>query len=441
MIRNLHFWCQKVLPLVYDDSLSYYELLCKVVGKLNEVIKATNESKDNVFNIVEGILDEWRDDGTLGGIISPHRHADYHNTIYVSVNGDDANAGQTAETAVRTIDRAFDLAAQWGAGVYIRLIDSGVYELNYATIHSAAVHLMYDADNITVYWGESGNSWSKRFYASYLHLGGRANGNSIFYSRGTGGAAIEPGKIFARDIIFTGDIGTAYGVYGGSAQLATCTFNIPFRFGGSNAIIDTCNLDPDISKITASYPSLLQLYNGSVATFVGSNKLVGKSDPGELNQYINLNYVTVFVRTDFTFENMDGLKPFNAVHADFFGWWNRLNRTVNDNGSYIESCTFNGKYAEGEGVKAQPPVVMGREGGHSVPAGSYVDVPITYGFEFATPPLVFTTMYSASGDPDYGDIAIQVVNSSRTTTGCTIRIINGSDNTRSPGFSWIACHE
>ena len=32
------FWCQKVLPIVYDDSLSYYELLNKVVNYLNNVI-------------------------------------------------------------------------------------------------------------------------------------------------------------------------------------------------------------------------------------------------------------------------------------------------------------------------------------------------------------------------------------------------------------------
>lgn len=42
MIRDYHtlrpfrFWCQKVLPLVYDDSLSYYELLAKVVDYLNK---------------------------------------------------------------------------------------------------------------------------------------------------------------------------------------------------------------------------------------------------------------------------------------------------------------------------------------------------------------------------------------------------------------------
>lgn len=42
-IHTLRYWVQKVLPLVYDDSLSYYELLNKVVHKLNEVIITTNE--------------------------------------------------------------------------------------------------------------------------------------------------------------------------------------------------------------------------------------------------------------------------------------------------------------------------------------------------------------------------------------------------------------
>ena len=38
-LGKFRFWCQKVLPLVYDDSLSYYELLCKVVHYLNETIE------------------------------------------------------------------------------------------------------------------------------------------------------------------------------------------------------------------------------------------------------------------------------------------------------------------------------------------------------------------------------------------------------------------
>ena len=440
-INTIRFWCYKILPLVYDDSLSYYELLCKMTAKVNEVITAMNDSSNNVFNIVEGILNEWKEDGTLANLISPHRHADYHNTIYVSVAGSDDNDGTTPETAVRTLDRAFDLMAYFGAGAYIRMITSGEYTLNYATMHAMSLHLMYDADNITVYWGESGNSWSKRFYASYLHIGGKANGNSVFYSRGSGSCGVEPGKIFARDVIFTGDAGTVYGVYGGSAQLATCTFKIPFRFGGSNAIIDTCVLDPDIAKITASYPTLLQFYNGSTVTFVGENVLVGKSDSGALNNYINANFVTAFIRSNLTYQNLpNDVYAINATHTDFFGWWNRLDAALNNN-SILNSCTVNGKYSDGDDVKAQPPVVMGREGGHSTPAGEYVDVPISYGYTFSSPPLVFITTYSASGDPDYGDIAVQVINGSRTTTGCTVRIINGSDSTRSPGFAWIAMHE
>ena len=44
--KHFHFWCQKVLPLVYDDSLSYYEVLCKVVDYLNHML-------DDVNNIIQ----------------------------------------------------------------------------------------------------------------------------------------------------------------------------------------------------------------------------------------------------------------------------------------------------------------------------------------------------------------------------------------------------
>lgn len=49
-LKHFHFWCQKVLPLVYDDSLSYYELLCKVVHYINDLIES---DKDIISNIDE----------------------------------------------------------------------------------------------------------------------------------------------------------------------------------------------------------------------------------------------------------------------------------------------------------------------------------------------------------------------------------------------------
>ena len=45
------FWCQKVLPIVYDDSLSYYELLNKVVYYLNNVISDVASVENNVAEL------------------------------------------------------------------------------------------------------------------------------------------------------------------------------------------------------------------------------------------------------------------------------------------------------------------------------------------------------------------------------------------------------
>lgn len=52
-IGTFRFWCQKVLPAVYDDSLSYYELLCKVIEYLNNVIVELNVHSDAITELQE----------------------------------------------------------------------------------------------------------------------------------------------------------------------------------------------------------------------------------------------------------------------------------------------------------------------------------------------------------------------------------------------------
>lgn len=50
MLNTMRFYCQPILPLVYDESLSYYETLCKVVGHLNitgETVNKLNEALAN----------------------------------------------------------------------------------------------------------------------------------------------------------------------------------------------------------------------------------------------------------------------------------------------------------------------------------------------------------------------------------------------------------
>lgn len=45
------FWCYKVLPLVYDDSLSYYEILCKVVDYINNLIETDKVQNDEIAKL------------------------------------------------------------------------------------------------------------------------------------------------------------------------------------------------------------------------------------------------------------------------------------------------------------------------------------------------------------------------------------------------------
>lgn len=64
-LRPFRFWCQKVLPLVYDDSLSYYELLCKVVDYLNKTMENVNSLSENfdelqsAFNKLKNFVDDY----------------------------------------------------------------------------------------------------------------------------------------------------------------------------------------------------------------------------------------------------------------------------------------------------------------------------------------------------------------------------------------------
>ena len=54
-LKTFKIWCQKVLPLVYDDSLSYYEVLCKVVDYLNQVIKQIGMLPEELEKLKEEI--------------------------------------------------------------------------------------------------------------------------------------------------------------------------------------------------------------------------------------------------------------------------------------------------------------------------------------------------------------------------------------------------
>lgn len=68
-LKHFKYWCYKVLPLVYDDSLSYYEVLCKCVDYINHLID-DNKAQGAELESLQAAVDElnnWRKSfGTTG---------------------------------------------------------------------------------------------------------------------------------------------------------------------------------------------------------------------------------------------------------------------------------------------------------------------------------------------------------------------------------------
>lgn len=49
--------CQKILPLTYDESLSYMELLCKVLDTVNQIIEVIDEFTPESLDEIKARLD------------------------------------------------------------------------------------------------------------------------------------------------------------------------------------------------------------------------------------------------------------------------------------------------------------------------------------------------------------------------------------------------
>ncbi len=62
----------KVLPLVYDDSLSYYEVLCKVVKYINDLIDSDKEIIENVEALQAEMVtvQEWINSFNYGPLLA-----------------------------------------------------------------------------------------------------------------------------------------------------------------------------------------------------------------------------------------------------------------------------------------------------------------------------------------------------------------------------------
>lgn len=136
-IGAFRFWCQTALPLTYDDSLSYYELLNKVVNYLNHTINDLTAVENNTSALAEAynqlqkyvndyfddldieaelrnVLDAMAEDGTLDALLDPIVENQLPGVVEEKIDGvvaeqiDGAVAGQIDESVADQLPALVD---------------------------------------------------------------------------------------------------------------------------------------------------------------------------------------------------------------------------------------------------------------------------------------------------------------------------------------------
>lgn len=229
-INPFPYWkWNKVLPAVYDDSLSQYEILCKLLNVVNNIIDSTNSTGEQVEQLTQlvqhlidgefpsGIVQYVKDiitaivgddisainaaieaiqaqiDGSSNSIMyrlnaletmgKPTLYSPFIN-YYVSVSGDDANAGTRAKP-FRQPTQAIITAQKNGYATYrIIFLTSGAYELNGGiNIINSGIHFIPDTDTVDVSLYLRGSELS--FYNCHLNFKGSSTNYFKIYNNTT----------------------------------------------------------------------------------------------------------------------------------------------------------------------------------------------------------------------------------------------------------------
>lgn len=151
--KPFRFWVQHVLPLVYEDSLSYYELLCKVVNYINSLIEdnqhmiediealrtALVELKQYVDDYMDNLnyraviiarLNEMAEDGTLSRLMAPFlTDAARSDPLYNIMLSQQARIGCLGDSLTYGADFTGDNTGQQAADNYPTVLQNRIVTL------------------------------------------------------------------------------------------------------------------------------------------------------------------------------------------------------------------------------------------------------------------------------------------------------------------------
>lgn len=322
------FWCQKVLPLVYDDSLSYYELLCKVVNYLNNTIQDVNTLAQDVSDIasayaqleayvndyfenldvqeeINNKLDAMAEDGTLTRLIG-----NYVEPVLSAFRED--------------VDES--LAAQQEYNIQTRTNLTALVGSPLTAQTSAA---MTDTTKIYVYTGTTGGGYTNGHW--YYYNGSAWTDGGVYQSQGLNTDATLSVAGMAADAKAAGD-----GIFTVTSALKDNAFNV--RAWENGTIIDTDGTNYASSQRirTSGYiPKTIKRVSSTVAT--GSFNIYAYTAAGVFVGAWNGNYGFVNDGTSSFTTTIDMTKLY--TNPDYAGYQYRLVYRISGGSVQVDTVT------------------------------------------------------------------------------------------------------
>ena len=133
------FWCQKVLPLVYDNSLSYYEFLCKIAKILQEVMEHDIEQDENIEQnrrAIEAINTALE---SIRGDIEEIQRVNRLQQLAITANSEDINRLSDDIAVQYNESESYDIGdfAMLGKELYRKVRNTGVFADDWEKVNIA----------------------------------------------------------------------------------------------------------------------------------------------------------------------------------------------------------------------------------------------------------------------------------------------------------------
>lgn len=219
-VELLRGYCFKVLPLVYDDSLSYYEVLCKVRETLNDVIENTNQLPNYIEDLIKEYVTSEAIDDVLKDIL-----ANYILNVKYPPSGVTPATGDGSENDTEAIQGCIDYANSRGGGIVY--LPYGKYLTNPLTLYDNVGIMGFDRFNTelvlaggataALIQGESSN-------CSIVNI--TLNGNAGNQVNDVDCIELTGGNYLMNNLVFKNgfNLVTVHGI-SGNLQVTNCVFN------------------------------------------------------------------------------------------------------------------------------------------------------------------------------------------------------------------------